>query len=331
MIRCNSCGNEFENGASPQGAEVSCPFCDTVTVVTIPDRQLAGRILLAVLCVAVLAIVPVRLLQMNRNVPVVPQRTEVEVPWTELNTEGVELLQQKEYARAAAAFEKVLAAMEAQLGSDDESLASILNNLAATYESMGQHAVAERYYRRSIRIMEKAHGAGNARLAVPLGHLASVLRAEGEFAGAEMMYQRCLDVMGRTLDLSHQDLLPVLKSLATMYQERGDHAKAELQYARMVRITEKSLGPTHPSLAEVLYDQGLCLAAQDRHMEAESAYERALIILDQTPEAVPAEVEKVLEELVRTYSKMGDKAKEANCRERLLRLRAASTTPPSNA
>ena len=57
-------------------------------------------------------------------------------------------------------FRRSLEIYEINRGKDHPDVAGSLNNLAGLFESMGQYAKSERFYRRSLEIREKRLGVG---------------------------------------------------------------------------------------------------------------------------------------------------------------------------
>ena len=77
---------------------------------------------------------------------------------TQLNAQGLTLLQHGRYPDAEMLFKRALAIDEKAQGPEHPDVASILNNLAAVYDDEGRYAEAEPLDKRALAIQEKAWG-----------------------------------------------------------------------------------------------------------------------------------------------------------------------------
>src|ERR1700736_5610339 len=79
-----------------------------------------------------------------------------------------------EYSRAAELYKQALTKREAAVGSDDPSVAHIMDELGTLYTQLGNYSEAESLFKKALEIVEKAFYPGHAKLAPVLEHLADM-------------------------------------------------------------------------------------------------------------------------------------------------------------
>ena len=92
----------------------------------------------------------------------------VDNEWDILKLQALELYRKGQYDRAVDVTKKALEVAEENVGPDHPDVASILNNLAAFYETQGQYAQAEPLYKRALAIRWKTLGPDHPAVATEL-------------------------------------------------------------------------------------------------------------------------------------------------------------------
>ena len=111
-------------------------------------------------------------------------------------------------------------ASERALGSERHDVAVTANNLAAIDDRRGDHAEAERPYRRALAIKERLLGPGHPEVGVTLSNLALALDRR-DSTGAIALYAQAIDVLGRALEPGHPTLVVCATNLAAARHGAG--------------------------------------------------------------------------------------------------------------
>ena len=180
------------------------------------------------------------------------------------------------YFEAEPLYQRALAILERQLGSQHPDVAFSINRLGILYYQQGKYAKAEALYRRALRIYEQRLGPQDLKVATPLHNLADIYCNLGKYAEAEPLYQRSLRIREQQLGTEHPDVVHPLRGLAILYYEQGKYTKAESLYQRALQISEQHLGSEHPDVATTLYNLAILYYGQGKYTKAEEFYRRAL-------------------------------------------------------
>mmetsp|Transcript_35591 Transcript_35591/g.83186 ORF Transcript_35591/g.83186 Transcript_35591/m.83186 type:complete len:972 (+) Transcript_35591:110-3025(+) len=154
--------------------------------------------------------------------------------------------------------------------------AALCENIAHTYNSLGNYEKAEEYFRDALKFIEQEHGPNR-------GNRGGVLLGLGLVR----------DRLGK-----HREALPVCKQAYDFYKERANGAPASLQakagiscakinaklgnlskaeefIREAVHMYEVTCGETSPLTASAYYELGKCLWAQRKREQAQGALKQA--------------------------------------------------------
>jgi tetratricopeptide (TPR) repeat protein len=101
---------------------------------------------------------------------------------------------QGSYAQAEPLFQLLLNMYEKKLGSDNPTVAAILNNLGSVHEHQGHVAQAESFYKRALEIDEKVLGPDHPNVAIALKNLAGIYRTTHRDVDAAKLEQRAATI-----------------------------------------------------------------------------------------------------------------------------------------
>ncbi len=129
----------------------------------------------------------------------------------------------------------------------EQTIASLLNNIATQLAEMNRLNEAAPLMRRALAIDEASYGDQHPNVARDLNNLASLLQATNRLAEAEPLMRRALAID----EASYGDQLPNvardLNNLALLLQATNRLAEAEPLMRRAYEIVEQSLGVEHPN------------------------------------------------------------------------------------
>ena len=173
--------------------------------------------------------------------------------------------------------EKSLLIREKVLPVDHPDLAMSYNNLAATYDALGEHQKCLEYNKKALSIREKVLPLDHPHLAASYNNLGAIYHAVGDF-------QKALTIREKVLPMDHPDLAQSYNNLAVTYGVLGEHQKC-LEYNQKAHtIREKMLPVDHPdfvlsynSLADTYGELGDHQKRLEYNQKALSICERVLL------------------------------------------------------
>ena len=111
---------------------------------------------------------------------------------SQLAEKANQLIQERDYSKAADAWKKAINYAESELGDEHPEVAQGLNRLAILYADQGLAKKAEPLYLRALAILEKAFGADHTNTSLILGNLANLYLGQGLYNKADDLYLRAL-------------------------------------------------------------------------------------------------------------------------------------------
>src|SRR6516225_890399 len=153
---------------------------------------------------------------------------------------------------------------ELALGTDDQGLADIADELGLIYLRTGRHEEAEKQFRAALTILEKNFYPGHARHYPVLEHLGDCLVERQEYAEAEPILKRALEISEKTVSGEHRAIFELIRKLAFVYQKLGKFGDAETVLAKALKQLDTPLGP----IDEFRYQLAVVLASQGKDKEA---------------------------------------------------------------
>jgi tetratricopeptide (TPR) repeat protein len=246
---------------------------------------------------------------------------------SELQTQVIQLQQEKRYEEAIPVAQRILAIVEQAQGKEHADVATAATFVALLYESIRAYPEAEPLHRRSLAIKEKTLGPDHPEVAIALSQLAHVYSCTGDFDRAEPLYRRALAIQEKALGAEDPEVATTLNSLARLYDSRADYARAEPLYERALAIREKKLGPGHPEVATVLSNLAALRYSLGDYQNAEPIYARALAIDEQSLGSDHVDVATILANLAVLYLKLGDYERAERLNQQALAIRERAFGP----
>ncbi len=210
-----------------------------------------------------------------------------------------------DYAKAAMAWEQVLAWREKAQGPDHPDTATSLNNLGLLYIKESAFSKAEPLLVRALAIRTRILGPDHPFTALSINNLAWLYFQQNDNAKAEPLYLRAIAIAEKALGPDHPGLALGFDNLGLLYTSQAKYAKAEPFYLRGLRIREKALGPDHLDTSTSLISLGLHYSKLNLYRKAEPLLLRALAIREKTLDADHPDVAVALVTLGLLYSDMG--------------------------
>jgi tetratricopeptide (TPR) repeat protein len=221
---------------------------------------------------------------------VAPGRAQSSEDIGALNKQVDELVQRGNYTEATVLALRALAAVERQLGPDNQDVALHLNKVARLYEYRGLYDDAEPLRKRALATMEQALGPDHLGVAGSKEMLARLYRIQQRYADAEQLLKGALATREKVVGLEGVGVCQSLGQLAVLHETRGVYADAEPYRTRCLAILEKAVGRDRPDVGQSLHELARLYRKLGR-AEATPTYSRAMAVLGPNhPEAILAAI-----------------------------------------
>ena len=102
---------------------------------------------------------------------------------------------------------KALKLGETELGSENVTVAALLNNLANLYYNQSRYDDAEPLFKRSLAINEKTYGSEHRKMALNLNNLAVLHSKQGHYGEAELLHKRSLAIREKIFGPNHHEVV----------------------------------------------------------------------------------------------------------------------------
>ena len=238
-----------------------------------------------------------------------------------LNEQVIQLHNAGRYAEAIPLALEALAIYGRALGSEHQTVAMALNNLASLYAAQGKYDQAAPLILRSLAILEKALGPEHVDVATALNNLASLYKSKGDYGRAAPLFLRSLAILEKALGPEHLDVATALSNMGALYFYQGDYREAMSLFQRSLAIREKALGLEHPDVADSLNNLGSLYQKQGDYGRAEPPYQRSLAMREKALGPAHLGVATALNNLASLYGDQGDNSQAAPLYQRSLAIR----------
>jgi tetratricopeptide (TPR) repeat protein len=198
--------------------------------------------------------------------------------------------------------------------------ASLLNDLAYTIHSLGDHRKAIEYYQLALDIDEAVFGQKHPDVARELNNLGSAWKALGDHRKAIEYYRLALDIDEAVFGQKHLNVAGKLNNLGSAWNELGDHRKAIEYYQLALDIWKEVLGETHPEVASALNNLGSAWDDLGDHRRAIEYYQQALDILKEVYGETHPHVATALNNLGLALQALGDHRKAIDLYQQALNI-----------
>ena len=168
---------------------------------------------------------------------------------------------------------------EEELGTNDQSVAILLDEQASLLHRIDRLEEAEHLYRRALAIAESVTGSSSLNVAHALLGLGCLMNQIGH-KEAEPLIRRALEMAEDSRGPDHPDIVNYLASLANLLYVRYRVEEAETLWRRALAIVEASYGPDHPEVGKCLNGLAVLLKFTNRFDEAEPLLRKALAIAE---------------------------------------------------
>ncbi len=195
---------------------------------------------------------------------------------------------QHRLGEARAILEEALGHAERVLPAGHGLLRDLQNDLALTFQVLGDLGRAEELYRRQLASSEGADESvlGQAmQVALVCHNLGTLLMDRGEWAEAGTLVERALALRRRHLPEGHARILASLNALGVLRNEEGRFAEALPIFQEVLEQVEQALGEHHERTLRTRISFCAALLGLERFEEAEEEARFVIGTEDEAPEA----------------------------------------------
>jgi tetratricopeptide (TPR) repeat protein len=181
-----------------------------------------------------------------------------------------------QYARAEETHRRVLSLMRKNVGNEDASTLTSMNQIGIALNDQGRYKEAEAIHRQTLVLSEKVLGKEHPDTLTSINNLAGVLNSQGKHEEAEAMHRQTLALSEKVLGKEHPSTLTSMNNLAEVLDSQGKHEEAEAMYRQTLALSEKVLGKEHPDTLTSMNNLAGVLDSQGKYEEAEAMYRQTL-------------------------------------------------------
>jgi len=160
---------------------------------------------------------------------------------------------------------------------EDELIeAELRYTIGATFQGLGEYALAEPHLRAALAIRRRVLGDDHPDTIVSVSKLGVLLKQQGKLDEAESYLRETLDAARRVFGDDHPNTLTSFGNLGSLLADQGKLDEAEPYLRDALDGARRILGDDHPDTLRSLNNLGLVLLAQDKLDEAEPYFRDAL-------------------------------------------------------
>ena len=163
-------------------------------------------------------------------------------------------------------------------GGNDESIATLLNNLGLVWDSKGNYDKAIDYYEKALQINMKALGENHIEVATNYNNLGSAWQSKGDYDKAIDYFEKALQIDLNAFGGQHPKVATRFNNLGSAWYSKGKYNKAIDYYEKALQIDLNAFGDQHPNVGREYNNLGGAWYSKGKYNKAIDYYEKALQI-----------------------------------------------------
>ena len=227
-------------------------------------------------------------------------------------------------ASALPRFRSASEVLARELGDRDHYYWSSLENLAESYESLGNFVEAEKVYLRLLALRRDSLGERHPDYVQALTGLAGLYRKVGRFAAAERLYDNLVRIRRETPGEWDPDDIRRVNNLAYLHVCTGEYSRAEPLYQEVLERIAATSGRGHLDYAVALNNLAMLRKQMGDRAEAERLLSEALDIKERNLGPGHPSCAGILNNLAILHEADGDLDAAESLHKRALRIRRAA-------
>jgi tetratricopeptide (TPR) repeat protein len=241
-------------------------------------------------------------------------------------------VQQGDYPKALALYERALALDEKAFGREHPRVEERLALVADVMRRMGRHDEALTRLDRAKHIVEQAYGREHPEVGSVLSDMAAVHQNRGEYEVARRELEEAVDISEKTLGRVHGTTAITIDNLGNLLTRMRQPEEAFKLHQEALAIQEKVFGPQSVLVSGTLTNVATDLLHQGKLDEAEPLFRRALELREKLLGPSHPELAPTLTNLAALLAARERFADSVSLHQRALALREQSSpTQPGRA
>lgn len=192
-----------------------------------------------------------------------------------------------------------------EVSRQDETYATLLNNLAELYRSLSQYEKALPLYQDCKAIQEKVLGNRHSNYAITLNNLAGLYKDMGQYEEALPLYKDCKAILEQAQGKNHPDYASILNNMAQVYESMSQYEKALPLFQEALIIHKKVKGKNHPDYASTLNNLANLYNSMGQYEKALPLFLEDIAITEKVRGKNHPDYGNTLSNLAKLYESMG--------------------------
>ncbi|WP_052574099.1 serine/threonine-protein kinase [Haloferula sp. BvORR071] len=163
-----------------------------------------------------------------------------------------------------------------ELADQPEVEAKLRSVMGESYSQMGDHASAERMFRRTLELCKASFPPDGAGVAVARTQLGQIVLMEGRYDEAEDSLESARALWIELGEEEGAQGMLTIERLAILRSRQKRHEEAEALMRRVLAWREKNLGPDHPDVVNGMSNLAVVIHDSKRYKESEPMFREVL-------------------------------------------------------
>ena len=222
-----------------------------------------------------------------------------------------EATKEKDYSEQLELFKKSLPLYIESFGKENYNIASLYDNIGASYNSLGQYTKALDYRIKALNLREKILSKNSLALALSYNNMGVAYQILGNQKKALAYFEKSLSIREKVQGSEHEYVALLYSAMGRSYTELRNFSKAKNYLQKAITIYEKTLGTEHLSTSHAYQNlAGFYLSTKD-YQSSIHYFQKALVIREK-------KLHKADITFVQSYASLAEAYKRLNQEDKAL-------------
>ncbi len=207
--------------------------------------------------------------------------------------------QQREYAQALDLYEYALDLYIVTVTDDDERTKSILSDVGAMHEKLGQYEQALNSYEREYVLRKSETKDENIKIVNLREKIGNVFRLQANFPNALNYLNEALKYKTEWYDEDHKEMLSLFFNLGKLYKDTANYVDSANYLEKALKIADHYLEPLDSQLIDIYWTLAILSGIDEKMDKAYFYYNETIVKLSEL--GFNLEIAKIYKELAELY------------------------------
>ncbi|MCD4747036.1 MAG: tetratricopeptide repeat protein [Bacteroidales bacterium] len=189
---------------------------------------------------------------------------------------------------------------------NQNEIATLYNNIALTYNYLGDYEKALEYHQKAYDILEKVLEPNHPSIATSYNNIAETCSDLGNNKKALEYHLKAIAIRKKVLEPNHPDLATSYNNIANTYSSLGNYEKALEYNLKAIAILKKVLETNHPSLAIAYNNIAATYLSLGNYEKSLEYHLKAIDILEKVLEPTHPDLATSYNNISLTYRSLGN-------------------------